>query len=650
MSSLQLKQAFKQLHRLLSGPVLALLLLAVVACNAEATATPVPAPAPTATATTEPTATPAPTPTPTLEPTAEPYDGATAFAEYWNPPTGYYGEPVYGGTLRIAYQDPLEHANIWGASSGAAARFRVPTGANLVMENPYDPRGPMVPDLAKEWTIHDSLDGVTFHFREGVTWHNGEPFVCEDARFTFETMITERGITSSRMKHYLTHVVLEKMTCLDDLTLGVKFSDPTAIPLHPFAHRDALVFNKAWFLEGGEEAMFLDVNMGIGPFRWGEEGQYIWAEGQPDRDDEWRFERNHDYFIPELPYVDELVIHGMGDESASMGAMMAHLVDWLWHRDLLSDATPRTYNYETLTWDRHFPSTGFQNYVDHDQIVTVIGPTRGNLRLWINPRHRPFGNARIRQAIVMGIDRQTFIEEHAGGHAAVGGFGYAPGSTWELPRDQRCAVPGWCMSENMEASRAEAKAILEEEGFDFGKTYLFTVESDELMQARAAFLMDQLRLIGIKSELEEPFIFRLPPGAYHGWAEFMLTGSYTSADDPNLGVGPLLRCDSIYNFWTPQGFCDESVVALLDQARVELDPDKRLALAHEIELAAMKQYSSFPIYWEQEGAAFWPEVRGYVHFPSYTGSFLKFMHMWIDPARRDDTGYSGQTTGVPGGI
>ena len=32
------------------------------------------------------------------------------FSDYWNPPTGFYGQPVYGGTLRINYEDPLEHA------------------------------------------------------------------------------------------------------------------------------------------------------------------------------------------------------------------------------------------------------------------------------------------------------------------------------------------------------------------------------------------------------------------------------------------------------------------------------------------------------------------------------------------------------------
>ena len=64
----------------------------------------------------------------------------------------------------------------------------------------------------------------------------------------------------------------------------------------------------------------------------------------------------------------------------------------------------------------------------------------------------------------------------------------------------------------------------------------------------------------------------------------------------------------------------------------------------------MKLYMAFPVYWEQEAVSFWPEVRGYAHFPAPNGSFLKFMHLWIDPGHMDDKNNKGQTSGVPGGI
>ena len=147
--------------------------------------------------------------------------------------------------------------------------------------------------------------------------------------------------------------------------------------LAQLSNRRGIVFNKKWFLEGGEDAMFQDASVGLGPFKW--------AEGQKVGNDEQHFDKNPDYFISELPYVDELVIFGILDESTQQATQLAHQTDWHWVRN----------------WGQ---------YQDHDQIVTVIRATRGNFRLWINARNAPFDNVKVRQAIVMGIDRKAGIE------------------------------------------------------------------------------------------------------------------------------------------------------------------------------------------------------------------------------------------------
>ncbi len=647
-----MKQRLRHALRLLRGPAVALLLLAVVACNAEGTATPVPTSYPTAAPTPVPTAAPTATAehTATPTPTPQPHDGYLPLDPFpWyetDAPTEFYGQPVYGGTLRIGYEDPLEHANVWGAFTGATLRYRAPTGATLVMENPYDPGAPVLPDLAEGWELHEGQDGVTFYFREDATWHNGEPFLCEDARFTFETMITGNGLTRSRMKGDLAHVILEEMTCLDDLTLEVKFDGPTAIPLHAFSNPGALVFNKAWFVQGDvnamtrgdlEYAMFTDVNVGIGPFKW--------AEDQSVGIDEQRFERNHDYFIPELPYVDELVIHGIPDEDTQQAAMLAHQTDWHWVDNFVQYPVSRgqgqTSYYYIDNWEQYGP------YVDHDQIVTVIRPSRHSFRLEFNSRKAPFDNMGVRQAIVMAIDRQEAVKRLSDGYGVFGGFGYSTGSPWELPRERLCSVPGWCEFDDMVSIRAEAWDILMQEGFDFNVSYALAVK-DRNGPFSSVFIKEQLGQLGIKTRDPEPPWVPCPPCGEPD-EDIIITDRRLRADDPNAGVARYLACDSYGKELNPE-LCTPDIVALLDQARIELDPAKRLALAHEIELATMKQYSSFPIYWELEAVAFWPEVRGYVHFPSPSGSFLKFMHMWIDPAHINDTGYAGQTAGVPGGM
>ena len=618
---------FALLAMLFLIPVLA------AACGESATATPVPqpttAPEPTATSAPEPTATQeAAAPTAMPEATEEPGDGmmmkpdhAPSFAEYWNPPTHFYGEPIYGGTLRINYEDPLDHGNAWGAFSGVTVRYRTPTHNNLVEDNPYD-AGKIIPDLARGWTNHEGATGVTLYFHEGIQWHNGEPFTCEDARFTLETMVTGEGLTTSEMQGKLGFLDIDASSCLDDLTLELNFVEPNATALLAFTDRAALMFNKAWFEANGEDAMFTDISVGTGPFMWG--------EGQSVGVDEQDFFKNPEYFKDGLPYVDQVKIFGILDESAQQAAMLARQTDWHWVRN----------------WGQ------YDTYVEHDQIQTVIRATRGHHSLWLNARNAPFDNVRVRQAIMMGIDRDTGIRILQDGHGGTG-FMMSPGSSWELSQGEGCAVAGWCPPEDgdWDTRRAEAIAILEEENFPFDQTFTFTVESDEQVQARATFFQEQLRLLGVQTDFDlvETVAYRKQTSE-GSWGDILPRNDTMPADDPALGMGYYFRCASALNHWTPGSECDGTMETLLDQAATTIDADQRKAISDELQLYAMEQYWKFPLYWEQEAVAFWPEVRGYNHHPQPSSSFVRWEHMWIDESLKDQGGYSGQTTGVPGGL
>ena len=640
MAKMLASSTVRKLRKITGGMAVAALAIALLACSAEATATPIPTPAPTpmSTATAEPTPVPTPVLTPSIANTPVPVDKGTGLADYWKPPTHFYGEPVYGGTLRIGYEQPLEHANIWISGDIASVAYRVPTGAGLVMDDPYNPYAPVIPDLAKSWTVHADGGGVTFHFREGTKWQSGDLFACEDARFSLETMATGEGLSSeSYLEWRLQDVVLQELACLDDMTLQVNLTGSPASLLQHLSDRKAVLFNKAWFQQGGEEVMYTDMNMGIGPFKWAE-GQRVGADVQ-------RFVKNPDYFIPELPYLDELTIHGILDDRVRQAAQLAHQTDWTW---VYFRPVP-TYDYATS--GRYMNWGEYQAYVDHDQIMTVLRPTLASHRISFDVTQPPFDKVRVRQAIAMAIDRKAAQVELWGGLGVQGGFGYPPGSPWELPQDERCTVSGWCISEDIEATRAEARAILEGEGFDFRKTYKYFDEFGSSDQPTSGFLVNQLQLLGIK--VEHPLLELIPCRPGNGCDpikfDIWLESSTFRPGDSDAALLQFLRCDSQWDSET-FGLCGDNIVTFLEQAQNTKDPKIRRDLIHRSELALMSKYNRIPIFWRQEAAAFWPEVRGYVHFPYRAGSFQKFMHMWIDPAHADDTGNAGQTTGVPGGL
>jgi hypothetical protein len=115
------------------------------------------------------------------------------------------------------------------------------------------------------------------------------------------------------LKHLARHIVGKLLVLWDGAPVHrsrVRFKGPTSDPLLVFTNRRAVIFNKAWFEAGGEEAMFQDASVGTGAFRW--------APGQKVGVDTQHFERNPDYFFGDgtLPYVDQLTVVGIVDESA----------------------------------------------------------------------------------------------------------------------------------------------------------------------------------------------------------------------------------------------------------------------------------------------------------------------------------------------
>lgn len=622
-------QRSRKLHTVIS--VLPILILALgLACGTSAPQTTVApadaqpsAPAPAADA--QP-ATPTALPQAVIAPAGGGGEGpqyAPSFAEFWKPHTEYYGQPVSGGTLRVNYEDPLEHANTWGAYTGAALRLRALTHNNLVTDDPYDPAGSFIPDLARGWTVHEDLTGVTFFLREGVKWHNGADFTCEDARFTYEIFLTGEGLTLPYMKARLDHIDLNGLECLDDYTLKFRFNDPSAVPLLEFGRAQALIFNKEWFQAGGEDAMFLDVSVGTGPFKWSA-GQEIGAV------DHQNFEKDPNFFLEGIPYVDELVLFGILDEGAQQAAMLAHQTDWHWVRNFGQ----------------------YDAYVDHPQIMTVIRSTRSSENIWLNMRKPPFDNLKVRQAVTMGIDKAAGIAVTLDGHGSQGLGLMPPGSFWAVERADACAIPGWCQPDDMAAQRAEAINILKGENFDFNKTYTLTVESDGQRVGRATFIQEQLRLLGIKTDFDlvETVAYR-KQSQTGAWGDILAsTGGVSGVDDPFVGLNYYYGCATLYNFQTPGTDCDQEVEGLFQKLSETTDRAARKQIGDQIQLRVMSQYWTIPFLWEQEAVAFWPEVRGYVHYPvSNANGYRRYWHLWIDPAHQNDQGNRGQISGVPGG-
>ncbi|MCC6453867.1 MAG: ABC transporter substrate-binding protein [Caldilineaceae bacterium] len=115
-------------------------------------------------------------------PAAEPAEAATEASE----PATAEGD-ASGGLLRFGYSQRPNNFNPLDVVQGIEGFTQKWTNAKLVT---FDREGQLMGDLAESWEVSEDGTVFTFKLREGVTWHDGEPFTAEDVVFTFERILT----------------------------------------------------------------------------------------------------------------------------------------------------------------------------------------------------------------------------------------------------------------------------------------------------------------------------------------------------------------------------------------------------------------------------------------------------------------------------
>jgi peptide/nickel transport system substrate-binding protein len=82
-----------------------------------------------------------------------------------------------------------------------------------------------VPDLAVSWEPNATLDRWTFKLREGVTWHDGEPFTSADVAFSYKRML-DPNVSSVSATYAI--VDPDGIETPDDLTVVIALNKPHA--------------------------------------------------------------------------------------------------------------------------------------------------------------------------------------------------------------------------------------------------------------------------------------------------------------------------------------------------------------------------------------------------------------------------------------
>jgi len=284
------------------------------------------------------------------------------------------GDPVSGGTVVIAGANDLDLAN--GLVSQERYTQELTRFALFLPLVTYDSVLEFEPALARTWTMTGDT-GVVFELRDDIRWHDGVRTTAADVAFTFERIRDPAtGFPQAEAFQHWTGVVIE-----DSLRVRFRWTphaDPLAgLPFAPIMPRHLLDTVPAAAMRNAE---FNHRPVGNGPFRF--------VEYVPN--DRWVFEANADFAssMGGRPYIDRLVWRVIPDNTAQVTELQTG------NADIVLNARPETYTQLAAR-------PGLQTFEREARQYAFIG--------W-NGRRAPFGDARVRRALTMAIDRQRLLD------------------------------------------------------------------------------------------------------------------------------------------------------------------------------------------------------------------------------------------------
>ena len=267
----------------------------------------------------------------------------------------------------------------------------------------------VVPALAESWTIADDGLTYTFKLRDGVTFHDGEPWNAAAAVYNFDRIMNREApqfYEKAFQQNTWWRQDVASYRAVDDMTFEIVLNTTNAEFLLRMGQGG---IGSTWMASPKALAAvpnddFATTPVGTGPFKFVERvfGEKI------------ELAANKDYWNPDrTPQYDRLIYRPMVDVSSREQALQTGAIDIA--------ATPTPDNTEYLE------SQGFKIVTGQVPTVYVI---------WLNLREEAMKDVRVRKAISMALDREGLAEDLRLGQAIpaygilnVGGPGYDEGYT-----------------------------------------------------------------------------------------------------------------------------------------------------------------------------------------------------------------------------
>jgi peptide/nickel transport system substrate-binding protein len=234
------------------------------------------------------------------------------------------------------------------------------------------PDGKLYPGLATEWKLQGQSQW-TFKLRQGVKFHNGDPFTSADAKYSIER--TYDPAAKTMVATVLTTV--DRIEAPDPYTLVIQTKKPDPLlPARLGFYAGQIVPKKYLETVGGDT--FNAKPVGTGPVRL-----TSWV-----KDDRALFDANADYWGGKID-MDRLVVRSIPETAPRIAALLKGEVD------IITQLPP----------DQAERVTG-------NATTRVAGALYAGLYvLGVNSKRPPLDNPLVKQALSLAIDREAIVKE-----------------------------------------------------------------------------------------------------------------------------------------------------------------------------------------------------------------------------------------------
>lgn len=436
--------------------------------------------------------------------------------------------------------------------------------------------GKVKPSLAVSWTNPDQ-NTWRFKLREGVKFHNGDPFTASDVKFSIDTSIKEDWPNSFNL------ATVDSVEVIDESTIEVKTKVPDPVLLNRLVYA-FIVSEKQYKSKGKSEAA------GTGPYKLVSLNK-----------DHAKLEVNQDYYLG-TPKVREVVFKFFPDDTEDeklVEALKKGEVDLINIVDQsLIGSLANSYQVKDLT-------SPFISFLWMD--------TTRNKSPYVDKVPNPLRNKLVRQAIYKTININKVVEagrrssSPASQFVTDAIFGYNPNISRPEP--------------NIEA----AKKLLEQAGVKEG--FKFTLDAPVFSKEVADQIAKDLAQIGIKVEVKIVVVSEAFPKWFDkkDFSAFIISYAAETFDAGEIFVNVLHTPKGSFGSDNLTDYSNPEIDKLAEEIASEFRTKERLSKLQNAMAKVMDEVPAIPLYGDKSFYVFdndidWtPTAFGAVYANEITG-------------------------------